>query len=257
MTEFGNHTRSDLDLTVVVPVFQEVNIIVRSLIHLYEILGQLNRGFEVIIADDGSTDHCDRVISDIKDDFQNLRLVRHPRNMGRGFILTKAIQQSRGNIICYIDADLQIDPEVLPRLVRCVEKGFDIAIGSKHLPDAQLVYPRWRRIQSLVYNKLTRHLLQIDIRDFQCGAKAFRRSTFMTLLKHVTTKGWSWDTELILKGTVLGYRIVEVPVIVRPNRRRKSLVRIRSVFIMGWHLLRFWIWSKTKAAAFERNNRRV
>lgn len=255
MNESENHIQNDVQLTVVIPVFQEAKIIRNSLNHLYRIINDLHYRFEIIVADDGSSDHCNRIVSNMKDKFRNLRFVRYPFNMGRGFILTKAIERSRGNIICYIDADLQIDPEVLSRLVQCIEDGFDIVLGSKYHPDSQLSYSRWRRIQSIIYNKVTRHVLNVNIQDFQCGAKAFKRTTILDLLKHLTCKGWSWDTELILKATILGYSLAEIPVIVRPNLNRRSRVRVKSILAMSWHLISLWVWSKREAKIFVKKNK--
>ena len=197
--------------------------------------------FEIIVADDGSTDCCEKIVSDLASQIHNLKLIRYPNNMGRGFVLSKAIKQSSGNIICYIDADLQIDPEVILRLVRCIQEGFDIAIGSKHHPDSKLFYSPWRKIQSLVYNRLARYVLNLKIQDFQCGAKAFKRASIIELLKYLSCKRWSWDTELILKAIVLGYQVIEIPVIIRPIPNRRSQVHLRSIFIMSRQLFRLWL----------------
>jgi len=255
VNEFKDSILNNVQLTVIVPVFQEASIIKDSLDQLYRILNNSNYDYEVIVADDGSTDHCDRIIYSVKDELHNLKFMRHPLNMGRGFILTKAIRQSRGNVIIYIDADLQVDPEVIPRLAQRIEDGFDIAIGSKHHPDSQLYYSRWRKIQSLAYNKLARRILNVNVNDFQCGAKAFKRTSILELLRHLTCNGWSWDTELIFKAKVLGYMLAEIPVIVRPNPDRKSSVDAKCIFNMGQYLIHLWIWSRTEAGAFAKTNK--
>ena len=104
MLGFENHIQNEVQITVIIPIFQEAKIIKNSLNSIYNILDNSDYRFEIIVADDGSTDHSDRIVSSLKTEFRNLRLVRHPVNMGRGFILEKAIKQSRGNIISYIDA---------------------------------------------------------------------------------------------------------------------------------------------------------
>lgn len=222
--------RNNLDnnpyLTVIVPAYQEAMILRDSINQLYFILECLDMKYEVIIADDGSTDGTQGIVTEIEREKTNLRSVRYPKNRGRGFILSAAIKESRGNIICYIDADMQVDPEVILRFVQYLDNGYDIVIGSKHHPKSQIIYSNWRKILSNTYSMVTRNLFSIDIKDFQCGAKAFNKAAISRLLSQLTSHGWSWDTELIIKAHRVGYRILEIPVVVRPRLNRKS----RSVF---------------------------
>jgi glycosyltransferase involved in cell wall biosynthesis len=239
-----SENKGEVVLTIIVPIYQEAGIIADSIYRLHRVADELGYDYEILIADDGSTDESDVIVSNLITSFDHLRFFRYPHNKGRGFILSRAVEQSRGGIICYIDADLQIDPEVLPRLVSRIENGSDIVIGAKHHPNSKLYYSRWRRLQSIIYNTLARFILGVCVSDFQCGAKAFRRSAIHDLIKHTTCRGWSWDTELILKADKLGLRLTEVPVIVRPTPDRASHVRLFSAFIMGWHLIRLWSWLK-------------
>lgn len=255
MNKTESLTKNNIRLTVLVPVFQEAETIEASLEKLYSSLDNLGYAFEIIVADDGSSDHCDRIVLNLRNKYNNLRFIRQQSNRGRGSVLTSAIKRSRGDIISYIDADLQIDPEVLQRLAQCVEDGFHVAIGSKHHPGSELRYSAWRRILSLVYNRLARAILNVDILDFQCGAKAFKRASIFNLLSHLTCKGWSWDTELLLKARASGYRVAEIPVTVRPNSSRRSCVSFRSVVSMIWHLFRLWTWSRKKERSFARTHR--
>jgi glycosyltransferase involved in cell wall biosynthesis len=233
-------------LTVVLPVYQESHVIEETIKRVREVVEPAYES-EIIVADDGSTDRCGTIVEEMKNTVDNLRYVRHSVNVGRGHILTEAFRRSRGDILCYIDADLEIDPEVVLRLAGRISDGFDVAIGSKHHPDSDLRYPQWRLIQSLAYNKLARRILHVDVHDFQCGAKALRREAALQLLDHLTCTGWSWDTELILKATVLGYRLAELPVTVRHRSDRRSSVRACSVFTMGAWLIVLRAWLQKRA----------
>ena len=237
-------------LSVIVPVYQEAAIIEDSLARIRTVLSRSGYDYEIIVADDGSTDQGCLIVSRLAAEHGRIRLVRHPVNTGRGFILMKAIRHSAGGIIAYIDADLQIGPEVLVRMAERIRTGADMAIGSKYHPESRLSYSPWRRLQSGVYCSLAQLLLGLQTSDFQCGAKAFSREAVEVLLPHMTSNRWSWDTEMILKASLLGLSIKEVPVIVRPTPGRRSTVRIGSALSMGLHLIRLWMWSELHGEAF-------
>jgi glycosyltransferase involved in cell wall biosynthesis len=243
-------SKQSATLSVIVPVYQEAEIIEDSLVELRSVLSHSEYDFEIIVADDGSSDSTRAIVTRLAAELDRIRLVHHPVNMGRGFILMKAIRHSRGDIVAYIDADLQIDPQVLARLADRIRAGSHMAIGSKYHMDSQLFYSPWRRLQSGIYCSFVRFLLGLETWDCQCGAKAFRREAIAGLLPHATCRGWSWDTEMILKGSLLGFHITEVPVTVRPNPGRKSKVRIGSALSMAVHLIRLWLWSRYSGEGF-------
>lgn len=253
----GPDGRSDdnVTLTAIIPAYQEAGTIDDTLRHLRHLLDNQDFRSEIIVADDGSTDQTDRVVRSAAQSLSGIRLLRIGRNAGRGFALAEAIKMARGKVICYIDADLQIDPEVIPRFVLAIQAGADIAIGSKHHGQSYQRIRGWRRAQSICYNRLARGLLRLDLQDFQCGAKAFRRDVILPLLGFLSCRRWSWDTELLVKAATLGYTITELPVIAVPNKRRKSTVRLRDIIMMSWHLLRLWWWRVFRAHAFIQTRR--
>lgn len=229
-------------ISVVLPVYEEKKIIEDAIEEVYQHLDSIYEGFELIVGDDGSTDSSPQLVRDAMQDYEHLRMVRNPTNQGRGAVLERAFKAAKGDIVAYIDADLEIEPSILYVLISSVRRGDDIAIGSKHMPESKVSYKPIRRMFSIMYNLAARMLLCKSVRDFQCGSKAFRRNAIIDIIQHTKTKGWSWDTEVIMKAKLMGYKLSEFPVVVNMNEDRRSKVSIvKAVLFMGSGLIRFWM----------------
>ena len=131
------------------------------------------------------------------------------------------LSAAKNDILVYIDADLQIKPEVLLDVVRAIENNSDIAIGSKHLQESKVEYPIMRKSLTKLYSFLARIILNSKITDFQCGIKGFNRQTITKLLPLVNRKRWSWDTEILFLAEYYGCIIKEIPVVVSEVRKSK------------------------------------
>ena len=159
-----------IEYSVIIPAYNEEKIIADTIDRVFKFFNSIDKPFEIIIANDGSKDGTAKIVSSKLKRYSSLRLVNNIVNMGRGAALTNAINNSRGDLIIYVDADLAIDLDLFPKLVSAIENnGIDIAVGSKHLKDSVVDYPTLRRIFSKCYSFLARILLGSYIRDYQCG----------------------------------------------------------------------------------------
>ena len=214
------------DLSLIIPCYNESAIIGETLRAASDYLSGLGRSYEIVVGDDGSTDGTDRLVLAASEADSRVRLVRSPRNRGKGAILTSALLEGRGNILAFIDADLEIDVRTLGALLWAIDGGADIAIGSKVIHEAWRSRPLRRRIATRGYNLLVRLLLGSPLRDHQAGIKAFRREPTRELLESIDNPRWTWDTELLVAAQARHLRIVEVPVTTTYQRPSKvSLLR--------------------------------
>jgi glycosyltransferase involved in cell wall biosynthesis len=160
----------ELDLSVVVPLFNEKE----SLRELAEkLLGEFGRGGwsgEVLFVDDGSRDGSFGVIEELAAGDPRVRAIRFRSNFGKAAALSAGFREARGRIVITMDADLQDDPAEIPRLVAEIEKGFDVVSGWKR----KRRDPWTKTVPSRIFNRVTATLTGIPIHDFNCGLKAYR-----------------------------------------------------------------------------------
>jgi len=159
-----------MDLTIVVPVFNEEE----SLPHLIEWIDKVVKDkfkYEVLLVDDGSTDSSWKVIGELSQKYNVVKGVRFRRNYGTSAALHLGFQDSTGDVIITMDADLQDSPDEIFELHRMItEDGYDLVSGWKKKRHD----PLGKRLPSKVFNKTVRYISGIDLHDFNCGLKAYR-----------------------------------------------------------------------------------
>ena len=239
MEEDSTHLRS-VQVSVVLPAYNEASRLEAAVAKVMEALEEFAESYEVIIAEDGSTDGTDKIAESLSEKSPYVRHLHEEKRLGRGAALKNAFKKSSGEILVYMDVDLATDVGQLESLVRAIEKeGFDFAMGSRMLPQSRVERSRTREIASKSYNFLVRAMLGSKVKDHQCGFKAFRREPLMRLLDEVAARHWFWDTELIVRAFRKGYTIKEVPVEWKSGLETK--VRLfKDSFSMGWQVIRLW-----------------
>ena len=228
-----------LRYSVIIPAYNEEKYIEKTIDIVYNMFRKhIKRPFEIIIANDGSTDSTPDKVKKKMKKYRNLRIVSNEINRGRGSILKKSFKSAKGEIQIYLDADLQISTDIIFDVINALNNGYDVAIGSKHIKGSNIKYPKIRRFFSKVYSFLAKIFLGGNIKDFQCGLKGFRKVVIKTVLPHVKSDGWSWDTEIIIKSIWKGYSVKEIPAKVRNVYKRESKVHLlKDVINMGSFLI--------------------
>ncbi len=199
-------------LNVTVPVFNEEDCLVRNMRRLVAFLEGL-RGvtYEVVIADNGSTDATLALAERLAAELKNVRTL-HLDERGRGRALRAAWQSSRARLLSYMDADLSTDLSVLPPILdRLLAGECDIAVGSRLLHPASTRRSLKRELVSRVYAAIVHCLFGVGFSDPQCGFKVARREAIERLLPMVRDDGWFFDTELLVLAERGGWRILDVP----------------------------------------------
>lgn len=228
--------------SLVIPVYNEEKILQQTIETVHEYLTHKKYCFELIIANDGSIDNSPSIIRQLQKKYSSLILVENKKNRGRGSVLTSAFYAATGDIILYIDADLAVDYHLFEKLSHVLSEGYDIAVCSKHLPESEVEYPKIRRVASKCYSWLICFLFEVGICDYQCGFKAFRKEVIQKILSTVESEGWSWDTEILIRSHLAGYKIKEIPAKVVNIYQRESTVHLlKDSLEMGmfaWKL--FW-----------------
>ena len=224
---------------MVLPAYNESKRIEGTVERTAASLSDITSSFEIIIAEDGSTDGTDKICESLAKKHDFVKHLHSDERQGRGRALNRAFIASRGQILGYIDVDLATDMKHLKELVQSIRDGYDFATGSRMLPESDVKRPFKRGFASKGFNFLTRLMLGSRLYDHQCGFKSFRRDAFFSLMDKVKDTHWFWDTELFVRAQRAGYRVKEFPVEWRHGGATKVNL-VKDVFGMGSQILRLW-----------------
>jgi len=205
------------------------------------ILNQLaGETYEIIIAEDGSSDGTDQVARKLAEQRDKVFHLHSDNRLGRGLALKNALRRAKGSKLVYMDADLATNPKCLHDLVISLEQA-DMVIGSRYMQGSRVKRPSIRNLASVTYNFLVRLIFRDGVSDHQCGFKAFRRALLDDILDSVISHDWSWDTEIIIRAKRKGYAVLEIPVEhVEPDERKSKINLYRDTARMALGLLRLW-----------------
>ncbi len=198
-------TQSDRpNVSVVVPVYEEVDGISALYLALNTHLEQLGQSYEVILVDDGSKDGSWEQLRQLAVEHVPYTAIRLRRNFGQSAALAAGIDHARGAVIVLMDADLQNDPADIPKLLAGIQDGFDVVSGWREKrKDAFLL----RVLPSKIANYLISHVTGVHLRDYGCTLKAYRSE----VLKSIRIYG-EMHRFLPALADLNGARITEIPV---------------------------------------------
>jgi len=232
-------SNKEVEVSLVFPAYNEAERLERAVLKTMEQLKRATESFEIIIAEDGSTDGTDRIAEELCKRYLQVKHLHSDKRLGRGRALNRAFKKSRGRILIYTDVDLSTDPRFLKPLIHAIKSGYDFATGSRTHPKSVVERSILRRILSLTYNLMVKIFLRSPLWDHQCGFKAFKREPLMKLLDRVEAGHWFWDTEILVLAHHSGFKVKEIPIVWRGGKRSK--VRIFSDIIdMTIHILKLW-----------------
>lgn len=206
------------EFSVVIPAYNEAGRIAIAILDTKDVLGEQA---EIIVVDDGSTDS-----TSLEAEAAGATVLRHQMNRGKGAAVKMGALASTGEWLLVLDADLSTHPRELEKF-RHYFNISDLLIGSRRMNGALI--PRqqpWYRVQAgQVFNLIMRKIIGLPYRDTQCGFKAFRMEVCRPIFEALTTNGWSFDVELLLRAKQAGLRITELPI--TWNHASKSKVKFR------------------------------
>ena len=216
-------------LAIIVPAFNEVRRLTDNLLTLLSYLQTFRPNAELIVVDDGSTDHTARVAEELFARRPDVaaRVLRFAENHGKGHAVRAGLLAAQAPIALFSDADLSTPITELPKVVEPIERGdYDIVLGSRAL-DRGLIGDRqpWQREQGgKVFNLIVRLTTGLPFADTQCGFKAFRMEAARPIVAQAQIDGFGFDVELLFLAQRTGLRMLEVPV--RWDHHEGSKVRI-------------------------------
>lgn len=203
------------DLSIVFPAYNEAKRIGPTIRKFQAYLSKTNYDYEIIVADDGSTDDTIEVVKNLEAEIPQLKLVRCEKNKGKGQAVRIGMLVAEGKIRLFSDADGATPVEELFKVIAPIENNTaKIAIGSRYLAGSniQKSQPFYRQVWSRLANFFVQRLLLPGIVDPNCGFKAFEGKTAQFLFSQCTVNEWSFDLEVLGLAKKHGIEIQQVPV---------------------------------------------
>lgn len=222
-------------LSILLPFLNEEDIIVENTRKVLEMSKSWELDTEVILIDDGSTDQSFSRLTEAFSKHPGVRLVHNHRNFGKGWALKTGFEFSRGELVLFLDADLELSPLHLPNFLHIMDQTrADVVIGSKLHPDSRLDYPLKRKIMSKVYYLVTRILFGLQVKDTQTGIKLFRRSALEIALPRLVVKRFAFDIELLLLMLKYHQKVESAPIELNFSRVAAGRMKLSTVANMLW-----------------------
>ena len=204
--------RPDVEISIVVPVYRGAQFIADTVRALVAELDGCADGYEVIVVSDG--DGPGTISAACAVAHPALTVVDIPENQGKGRAVLTGMAYSSGRYVGFFDADLDIDPKVIPAALDLLRTGeYDSVVGSKRHHDSEVQYSAARRMYSWGFQQLVSTLFRVEARDTQVGAKFFRRELVNDVAPIVEVDGYAFDIEFLAVAARRGHgRIMEAPV---------------------------------------------
>jgi len=204
----------ELELSVLIPVLDEESTVADLAARVAAVLDRLGKSFEIVFVDDGSRDATAARVREAHRLDPRVKLVRLRRNFGKAAALCAGYDHSLGRVLVTMDGDLQDDPEEIPRFLAALdERGLDLVSGWKR----RRRDPMTKRWPSRLFNAVTRRLARVELHDFNCGFKAYRRE----VLDQVAVYG-ELHRYIPVLASRRGFAVGEIEVQHHPRRHGRS-----------------------------------
>src|SRR6266852_5656381 len=236
---------SSPDLSIIIPSYNEESRLPATLDRIAGYLQTYRGTAEVLVVDDGSKDVTAAVAEYFRIKILTLRVVSNGVNRGKGYSVRHGMQEARGRIALFTDADLSAPMEETSKLIDALETN-DVAIGSRAM-DRSLISVHespFREFAGIIFNKIVRSILWLPFVDTQCGFKAFRRERCGVIFEQQTIERFGFDPELLYLARHHGLRAVEIPVrwghspATKVSMLHDSIQMFIDVFTIRWNALR-------------------
>ena len=209
-----SETDRSFDLSIVIPAYNEQWRLPTTLIDIIDFLDSRKLHAEVIVVDDGSTDATIEAVRKFERIRPCVRLLRVPKNRGKGHAVRSGVLNAYGKLILFADADGSTPIGEFDRLKLAIDGGADVAIGSRAMisKDTTVSTLPHRKYLGRIFNYCVNIMILPEIADTQCGFKLFTSTAAHFLFERQKSNGFSFDVEILFIAQRAGLKIVEVPI---------------------------------------------
>jgi len=214
-------------LSLILPCLNEEEIFEENVNRIITTLDLVNIDYEIIFVDDKSSDRTQELILEYAKKYPQISYLFHEKNYGRGKTVRSGILRSKGEIVGFIDIDLEVDIVYITRVLEeIIINSMDVVYGYRIYNISLRPLFLVRHFLSRGYKKLSRVILNYPILDSESGFKFFNKQKIVPLIEENFSDGWFWDTEIMYKCHHKQLRIKEIPVLFIRNPKKTSKVKI-------------------------------
>lgn len=213
-----------LDLSIVLPTYNEKENIAVLIPLLEKILEQNKIKGEIIIVDDNSPDGTAKEAENLNKKYKNIKLVLRKKKEGIGSALREGYNQANGDVILSMDSDMSFDTIIMLDLIKKIKEGYDLVVGKKKNYEAKTFKKAIQRNLSKSGNKFMSIISGIKIHDFSANFRAMKKNVWETIKTKEKTNVFLF--EMILMAKHYGFKIGEVPVIFKDRMYGESKINI-------------------------------
>ena len=223
-----------MKLSVIIPIYNEVE----SIREIVQRVKNTDLAWEIILVDDGSKDGTRDLLKEM-DGKDNVRVILHAENQGKGAAVRTGFNAARGDILLIQDADLEYDPRDYAVLLKPLEEGIaDVVYGSRFLGGPRRVVMFWHMVANYLLTFMTNILYNTILSDMETGYKVFRRKVIEGMPLHA--KRFDFEPEFTAKVLKRKYRIFEVPITFNPRDYSEGKkIKLKDAFEAVWTLLKY------------------
>ena len=209
-------TQQDLDVSVIVPAYNEAERLPKTLKRFHEYLSPTGFAYEILVVLDGPWDHTREVLRETICEIAHLKIIDRVVNRGKGFTVKEGLSKACCRIRLLADADNSTDIAHFEKMKPLFDQGYDLVMASrnpKDAPGAQQVVSQalYKRVIGQAGNLFVQLIAVPGIWDTQCGFKAFRAEAAERIFSQAKIDGWGFDIEVLALARALNYKIGIIP----------------------------------------------
>ena len=223
-------------LSIVMPCYNEEERIYECLLVTASVMD--GSDYEIIAVNDGSTDLTLRRVTEASKECPRIKVVSYPKNRGKGYALIKGFIESKGELVAFFDADLEIHPKHITHFLEVMQKTkVDILVASGRQHGSKYVFPLHRRLLSSVYHLMVRIFL-VPVRH-QAGLKLYRREVLARIFYRLAATRYAAEIEQLVLPHIMGYKILEEPIEIEFKGR--GGMQLRDFIDCGIETIMIWL----------------
>jgi dolichol-phosphate mannosyltransferase len=219
-----------VDISVIMPVYNLEEHVSNSLKTIKRVLDSSFPSYELVVVNDGSDDGTLQVLENEESLDPRVRVISYMQNEGKGYAIKMCVRHSSGNIIAFVDCDLEVSPDVLRDYVNELESS-DVVVASKSHSLSKRNFPRSRRFLSMTFNLVVRIAVCIKVKDTQTGLKIGTATVMRKIFGIMLIKRFAFDVELLTIATALDLKIRELPIEVNSTSHGMKVREILKMFL--------------------------
>jgi glycosyltransferase involved in cell wall biosynthesis len=223
----ASQNKTKYTISVIIPVYNEESKISSFLSHVKRVLSETLLDFELIVINDGSTDDTELVILEEEKLDNRVKVLSYKQNRGKGHAVRLGVLNSKGDVVSFLDGDLDISPSEINNYIKELE-ACDLVIASKSHPLSVINAPIVRKILSKMFSMLVRLAVGINIKDTQSGLKVGNGVALRKIFNVMLVKRYAFDVEMLAIASRLNLKIKESPI----NITLDCSFKIQEIFRM-------------------------